>query len=654
MKSRRLLKGVGWTVAGMAIFLIVAAGLFVAFFDWNWLKSPLLTRLTAATGRKIEIRGDIHGDYSLTPSVVIEDLHIANAPWSQTADMISIGRLQITLTLRDLLRGKVVIPELAMKDAHILMEKNERGEENWKLGATPAGALKEAAVPDDRQEIPRIGLLSIEGSDLRYRDATRNLDILSKIEFLRGQGEGRREIRLAGRGSLQDKPFSVTITAGPLDELTVSRTPYPLDVKADIGDTHIHIRGTTTDPIRSQEIAAELSVSGKTLADLYLVSHLPLPPSPPYQVSGNFSKKGDFIEVKDLKGKIGDSDLGGHVRVDLSSEKPRLTGDIHSKLLDSKDIATLFGARLNPESDQRPKGRLLPNTPIPADRLDSAEINIRFVGQTIKAPNFLPLEAVTADIHLEKGRLRVDPLSFAIAGGTIFGRLQLEKQADMPGMAVHATIRNIALKSFFRETKMMDLTSGIVGGSIDLAGSGVNLADILGSGNGRLTLAMTGGALHPLIVEAIGLDIAEVLGVLLTPKITSVPIRCLLGDISLNQGVGKIEGLVVDTTDSTIWAEGGMDLKDERLAIRIHAIPKDVSLLSVNAPIAISGTFADPRLQLDSAKTAGKGGVVEFVGRFINPLLAFLPFFDLGLGEDTDCRHFDPETGKSLPAEKKQ
>jgi uncharacterized protein involved in outer membrane biogenesis len=70
--------------------------------------------------------------------------------------------------------------------------------------------------------------------------------------------------------------------------------------------------------------------------------------------------------------------------------------------------------------------------------------------------------------------------------------------------------------------------------------------------------------------------------------------------------------------------------------LRLSPKPKDSSIASLNSPLFVQGTFSDPKVSPDVGKLAAKGVGAVVLG-IINPLLAVLPLFKEGKGEDSNC-----------------
>src|SRR5690606_30176248 len=112
---------------------------------------------------------------------------------------------------------------------------------------------------------------------------------------------------------------------------------------------------------------------------------------------------------------------------------------------------------------------------------------------------------------LRGGRLALEPLEFGVAGGTISGPVVLDGREDVPVVDVNLNLAQIELAPFLRPYEMADLTQGILAATLELRGRGHSLAEVLAAADGQLRAVMSGGTVNPLLVELIGLDIAEAL-----------------------------------------------------------------------------------------------------------------------------------------------
>ena len=120
---------------GMALgLLIVGLVVLVLVFDWNWIKGYVEREASQALGRAVVIEGDLDVKLSWSPLVRIDRIRIANASWSPEPSMLTLPRLVFRLDLRELLRGRVVLPTVELVEPVLRLETSEQGQPNWTFG----------------------------------------------------------------------------------------------------------------------------------------------------------------------------------------------------------------------------------------------------------------------------------------------------------------------------------------------------------------------------------------------------------------------------------------------------------------------------------------------------------------------------------------
>jgi len=149
-------------------------------------------------------------------------------------------------------------------------------------------------------------------------------------------------------------------------------------------------------------------------------------------------------------------------------------------------------------------------------------------------------------------------------------------------------------------------------------------------------VAVTGGEISNLLVEAIGLDASQALGFLIGGD-KDTRLRCAVATFGVKDGIATSQALVVDTDDTRIDGHGTIDLRNERLGLRFEPRPKDKSILVARSPIDIVGTFGAPDFKIDKASLFARAGASVALA-FINPLAALIPLIETGPGTDADCQ----------------
>ncbi len=143
---------------------------------------------------------------------------------------------------------------------------------------------------------------------------------------------------------------------------------------------------------------------------------------------------------------------------------------------------------------------------------------------------------------------------------------------------------------------------GTLYGRAKLEGTGQSVADLLGTSDGRMTIAVDGGRVSELLVYLLDLDIPEVLRLLGT-KNQQVELRCAVSGVAVKGGVAQ--AFVVDTTESEVHVSGEVSLRDETSASRCTP-PKKPSLFSPRTPIDLKGPMRHPKVHLHAGPIAAR------------------------------------------------
>ena len=114
-------------------------------------------------------------------------------------------------------------------------------------------------------------------------------------------------------------------------------------------------------------------------------------------------------------------------------------------------------------------------------------------------------------------------------------------------------------------------------------------------------------------------------------------LTCFVVDLEVEKGVAKSRALVLDFTDTTVTAAGGINLKDEQMDVTVTPHPKDMTLLSVRAPVHVRGRLKSPSVTPDMAAVAARGGVAAALGVLLTPVAALIAFIDPGDKIEANC-----------------
>src|SRR5690606_4295149 len=235
-------------------------------------------------------------------------------------------------------------------------------------------------------------------------------------------------VRWTVKGTLNNAPLRGHGMAGSLLALQDKKTPYPIAFTIDAGDTHVEAQGTLTNPSQLAALDLNLQLRGTSMAQLYALTAVLLPETPPYSTDGHLTgvlnTEGGTWRYENFNGKVGGSDLHGDIEYRGRATRPLVTADLVSDNLNLADLAPLIGADDNASKERRnasvrqPEDKLLPIEPFKTDRWRSIDARVKFAGKRIVRKKATPIENLRVALNLTDGVLQLDPLQFGIAGGT--------------------------------------------------------------------------------------------------------------------------------------------------------------------------------------------------------------------------------------------
>jgi AsmA family protein len=627
-------------MAGTFLVLAVLVALFIAFFDWNWLREPMARRVSSFTGRSFAINGDLKVHLSLRPRIVAHDVVLGNTAWSSEPVMAEVKRIDFRIDLLKLLSGRVDLPELALSQPRIALEVSRSGAVNWVFKEQV-----EARPPD----LPAIGMLSIDGGTATYRDPVHNTDLAFDLKTPAGDAKTSAfGLELTGKGRYKGLPSSVDARGGALLNLRDAQHPYPIEAKGTVGTTHFSIDGMLLDPLHFKGEQLNFRIAGSDLALLFPIIGVPMPPTPAYKFAGFLDHAHDVWAFRRFKGTLGQSDLAGDFSIDRSKHPQKLVATLVSKAVVLKDLAGFIGAKRDDQPGGRaPRTKVLPAEPFRLDKLMAADVDVKFRGEKVVTAN-LPLDKMSAHLIVNGGVVKLAPLDFGLAGGNVVSTIEIDSR--QPGMATRAdiTAKGLRLDRMFPGSKFGAGDTGTMGGRATLKGNGNSIARMLATANGDAALIMEGGSVGELALRMSNLDIANSLLLMLGGN-KQVPVRCMVGIFNAVEGDFKVKALVLDTAKVHMTGSGNVDFSDESLHLRLVSQSKGFSLASLRGPIGVTGSFMTPVLRPELQGATLRGGLAVALGVVTGGVGALIPLLDFGTKKDSNCaalmRQARQETG---------
>ncbi len=607
-----------WLIgAGIVVVLLVA---LASVFDWN-LARPYIARLVARrTGRSFEIKGDLKVRPSLWPRITANDIVMGNAPWSSEPAMAQIKRVELTISIPELLIGRLSLPELSLSDIHLALEVRSDGTPNWVFGK--AGR---------ERELPHIGSLSVDNGTLTFRDPAKGTDLTFVVNTLAAGGGEETQVEVSGKGKFNGMNARLHAQGGALLALRRADRPYPVKTTLTVGRTRARIDGTLLDPLRLKNEKVNFVLEGADLAELYPITGVPFPPTPAYKLSGSLVHSGSVWMFRRIEGKVGTSDLSGELSVDLGRTPQLITADLDSRSLELRDMRGLIGASLV----KKERDRVLPTAPFSLEKIRAADVDVRFTGEKIITEH-LPVEQMDAHLIIKDGTLQLVPLNFGIAGGRLITSITMDGRGPRISTRADITARGLHLDELLPTSELTTSHPGIIGGRMKLDATGNSISQMMGTANGEAALILDGGSISELLLRLSNLDIANSFLVLMGGD-KNIPIRCMVANFNAVDGDFKVQDLVLDTTKVNIVGDGDVNFADESLHLRLASRLKTFSLASLRGPILVTGTLSKPKFRPDTSKVVARGALAVGLAALTTGAVGLIPLLDFGDKKDSNC-----------------
>ncbi|AHL31935.1 hypothetical protein CD58_03060 [Pseudomonas brassicacearum] len=662
-----------WSFACLVVLLAVLV-LIIAFFDWNRIKPPLNAKVSEELHRPFAINGNLAVIWQREPAeggwrawvpwphVVAEDLSLGNPDWSKTPQMVTLKRVELRISPLALLVRRVAIPRIDLTEPDANLQRLADGRANWTFQFDPKDPDAEPS-----SWVVDIGAIGFDKGHVTLDDQTlkTRLDLLidplgKPIPFSdivgdkaakKAQDQGVRPQDYAFAFKVNGQYHGQNLTGsgkvGGLLALQDASQPFPLQAQAKIGDTRVELAGTLTDPRNLGALDLRLKLAGTSLANLYPLTGVTLPDSPPYATDGHLIAKlhepsGALFRYEAFNGKIGDSDIHGDLAYVASQPRPKLSGALVSNQLLFSDLAPLIGADSNAEQKARggaskqPTDKVLPVEEFRTERWSVMDADVEFTGKRIVHSAQLPFTDLYTHLVLNDGQLSLEPLRFGVAGGRLDAQIRLNGHTQPLEGQAKLTARGFKLKQLFPGFEPMKTSFGELNGDADIAGRGNSVAALLGTSNGTLKMLINDGAISRELMELAGLNVGNyVVGKIFGDK--EVKINCAAADFDIKTGLATIRLFVFDTENAIIYIDGTANMATEQLDLTITPESKGWRLISLRSPLYVRGKFSKPAAGVKAVPLILRGAGMVALGVIAAPAAGLLALVAPSGGEPNQC-----------------
>jgi AsmA protein len=573
-----------WIVGLFGVVLSLALLLVAALFiiPAERIARVAAERFEAGTGRALTITGPVRPSVWPVIGARVEDVRLANAPWSDGEPMFAAAALDLGLDLRALMAGDIVIRKLQAEAPRILVERGPDGATNWDFGGGGTGTAGERRLS--------LELAQMTGGVLRVRDSAAGTDLLFEeveMELRLPDLAGPADLRATGRHGGQ--PFVAEARVGAAQRfLEGGVAPLALSVQAGGSSLRFEGRGGL-DP---WAVEGRLAVEGQELRPLLAlagqVGELPAE-ARPFAVAGQVTlAPAGSLHLREGSLQLGPNRLTAALDLSTDGPRPKLSGEVAADVLDLRGWTQAGGDAAGAEAAGWSRA------PIDASAVGfmDAALNLRAAAVETGYGRVAPAHL---GLTIDRARAVFDLREAGIHEGRLGGEFVINNRS---GLSVGGNLRadEMALLPLLRQVAGVERLTGTGSASLRFLGVGQSMDAIMRSlsGEGRLELGRG---------EIVGLDLAGMLRNLDLNYVgdeNRTVYDSLTGSFAIEGGVLRNQDLRMEARALSVEGRGTVDLGQRELDFRVVPVAlRDGSDRAMRVPLRITGPWDAPRYRLD-------------------------------------------------------
>jgi uncharacterized protein involved in outer membrane biogenesis len=635
-RKRRILRNI---LLGI-VTVIVAIWLVLYITKGRFLKHPFERVVGSLTHRTLTVRGDFQLYFApFRIKLYAENFTLSNPDWASKPNLFQADKLDTRIAPLSLIFGKRRLYWLDLVNGAVDLEWNAAHSANtWTFNDKKGG---------EPLEFPRIEVATVTGTTVRYLDPRMRVLADLKVADIRSvDATIGRAVGLKGTGRLRETPF--TLTAQLLSpDATANRGENKLVARARAAGNVIDVAGTLPSIADVENVPLSVTARGANLSTLLEIIDVAIPNTRTYRLRSQMVKRGDEYRFTHLTGVAGNTDLAGKLTI-TNGARIHLDSVLATKSLDIVDAAPFIG--YNPDIVES-KGavaaaaatgagaqRLMPNANFPIATMQIFDADLKWTIGVVKSKN-IPISNVDLTLDLERGRLALSPLTFAMARGNVASDVIFDTRQRPSAVSYDIRLAPTPMGRLLKGYGLAEAgTTGTIKGRIKLDGRGDSIHDSLASSRGRIAFVMPSGALSVRNVQLAELDIGTFAQRMFQGKLDEpVQVNCGLIGFTVRGGVAAADPILIDTRKNVIVGRGGFSFRNEAVDLAFRADSKKFSLFAGQSPVGLGGMFAAPALQVISKDLLARVGSGLGLALVATPVAGILAFVDVGDAKSTAC-----------------
>ncbi|MGD8271920.1 MAG: AsmA family protein [Desulfobacterales bacterium] len=349
--------------AFLIIVLLVAVYVYLNTFDYNKLKPRIARMVKDATGRELNLAGEVDLAIGFSPALVVTDVAFANAPWGSQPQMIKIETLQARVRLLSLLHREVEVQNIGLTGVDILLETDSNGKGNWEFIAEDRKGNSTEGFTFVNIDIDAVQIKNLRFAYRQGKTAPTTQYTLASLDVARSDSEN--ELTLNLKADYNNQPIALSGKIGRIHSLFTHQR-FPLNLSGTLSNATVKIDGAIDDFLNLQGIDLKVNASCQDLSAIGPIIGQALPKTDQFALKGRLTGSAKALSLKEAQGSASRDSLRFTVNGTVKDFFTLAGMDLQSRLsgTDLTEFGVVIGEKL-PATDQfEIQGRLTGSTDV--------------------------------------------------------------------------------------------------------------------------------------------------------------------------------------------------------------------------------------------------------------------------------------------------
>lgn len=613
-------------IASLIIMLAIGGFVFVSTFDLNRYKGYIEDLVYQNTGRKLTMNGDAKIGLSLVPTLVINDVTLANPEWAENPYMAKLGKLEVEFSLGALLHKKIDIKKFILIKPEIYLETSKNGQNSWDF-AVPNTKKKTAQAQPSQQKQnveSNQGIALAAGliaNDVRLEDGLVNYFNAKsgqKVELILNG----IDIDVKGNDEPVDLSFDAVYDGKPIiAEFQIS------NIGKILADNNVDFEGV----INAMKVKAAINGA---LSDITGNMKYSLT-ADVYNPAGNFDAP-EISLLARVDGDVNQADINirslnvatnlitGAVKADWTKAKPVVNATLKSDVFNMKSLSknsVLSNLQFNIINEAQAL-TMVPNDKVPYQFLDvvNGAVNLK-IGKLILDNGMIFMD-IAADAKINNGILNINRFNLTAFGGKVSGNITANAGAKSIKVKVDGQGIKVAdlYKAIENDDDLQVLSGGLLDFYADITTQGATYRKLSENLNGPFVALVDKSVIKSSSVDWLTEGVfAELWKILKVESAVNsqVEVECVVANADIKDGKATFKkGLVLSSDKLKLVSSGDINLVDDKINFTVSPTLNKLTSGNITQALAsfikVGGRLQSPAIKLD--KTSAVSTVVGTIG----------------------------------------